>query len=76
MLVLGGIVGSQIPRFLENDVMLTASSVEKLLAIDECAATMGVKARVHLKIDTGWSASARIGTAPRACWKPPCAPGA
>ena len=59
VLVLGGIVGSQIPRFLENDVMLTASSVDKLLAIDECAGAMGVRARVHLKIDTGME---RIGT--------------
>jgi alanine racemase len=59
ILVLGGIVGSQIPRFLENDVMLTASSVDKLIAIDECAAAMRVKARVHLKIDTGME---RIGT--------------
>ena len=59
VLVLGGIVGAQIPRFLENDVMLTASSVDKLLAIDECAGAMGVKARVHLKIDTGME---RIGT--------------
>ena len=59
VLVLGGIVGEQIPRFLENDLTLTASSVDKLLAIEECAAARGVKARVHLKIDTGME---RIGT--------------
>ncbi len=59
VLVLGGIVGEQIPRFLEHDVTLTASSVDKLLAIDECAAARRVKARVHLKIDTGME---RIGT--------------
>jgi alanine racemase len=58
VLVLGGIVGAQIPRFLEQDLTLTASSVDKLLAIEACAVAMGVKARVHLKIDTGME---RIG---------------
>ena len=58
VLVLGGIVGSQIPRFLEHDLTLTASSVDKLRAIDECAAAHGRRARVHLKIDTGME---RIG---------------
>ncbi len=58
VLVLGGIVGSQIPRFLEHDLTLTASSVDKLTAIDACAAAMGRRARVHLKIDTGME---RIG---------------
>src|SRR5687768_9745137 len=58
VLVMGGIVGSQIPRFLEADLTLTASSVDKLTAISECAARMGKRARVHLKIDTGME---RIG---------------
>jgi alanine racemase len=62
VLVLGGIVGSQIPRFLEHDLTLTASSVDKLAAIDACAAARGDKLvnkpRVHLKIDTGME---RIG---------------
>ena len=58
VLVLGGIVGSQIPRFLEHDLTLTASSVDKLRAIDEQAAALGRAARVHLKIDTGME---RIG---------------
>jgi alanine racemase len=53
VLVLGGIVGAQIPRFLEHDLTLTASSVDKLRAIDQCAAAAGTRARVHLKIDTG-----------------------
>lgn len=57
-LVLGGIVGEQIPLFLENDLTLTASSVDKLRAIEECAAQMKMRARVHLKIDTGME---RIG---------------
>jgi alanine racemase len=59
ILVLGGIVGRQIPRFIEQDLTLTASSVDKLLAIDEAAAVLGKRARVHLKIDTGME---RIGT--------------
>jgi alanine racemase len=58
VLVLGGIVGTQIPRFVEHDLTLTASSVDKLRAIDACAAAMGRRARVHLKIDTGME---RIG---------------
>ena len=58
VLVMGGIVGSQVPRFLEHDLTLTASSVDKLTAIDECAARLGRTARVHLKIDTGME---RIG---------------
>jgi alanine racemase len=58
VLVLGGIVGSQIPRFLEHDITLTASSVDKLRAIEEHAATAGRTATVHLKIDTGME---RIG---------------
>ena len=59
VLVLGGLVGAQIPRFLEHDLTLTASSVDKLLAIEECAIAKRVTARVHLKIDTGME---RIGT--------------
>jgi alanine racemase len=59
VLVLGGLVGAQIPRFLEHDLTLTASSVDKLLAIEECARAKGLKARVHLKVDTGME---RIGT--------------
>ncbi|HHO51858.1 MAG TPA: alanine racemase [Deltaproteobacteria bacterium] len=58
ILVLGGILGNQIPRFLEHDLILSASSVDKLQAIDACATAVGVRARVHLKIDTGME---RIG---------------
>ena len=58
VLVLGGIVGEQIPRFLEHDLTLTASSIDKLRAIDACAAATGRRAKVHLKIDTGME---RIG---------------
>jgi alanine racemase len=58
VLVLGGIIGSQIPRFIEHDLTLTASSIDKLNAIDLCAAQLRKPARVHLKIDTGME---RIG---------------
>src|SRR5207237_3622827 len=58
VLVLGGILGSQVPRFLEHDLTLTASSVDKLRAIEEHAAALGLPATVHLKIDTGME---RIG---------------
>ena len=58
ILVLGGILGDQIPRFLEHDLILTASSVDKLQAIDACAGSLGVRAKVHLKVDTGME---RIG---------------
>jgi len=58
ILVLGGILGSQLPLFLEHDLTVTASSVDKLLAVEGCAAAMGRRARVHLKIDTGME---RIG---------------
>ena len=58
VLVLGGIVGEQIPLFLENDLTLTASSLDKLNAIECCAAALGRTAHIHLKIDTGME---RIG---------------
>src|SRR2546422_2351386 len=53
ILVMGGILGEQIPRFLEHDLTLTASSVDKLRAIDQHAGALGRTATVHLKVDTG-----------------------
>ncbi|MCP4417497.1 MAG: alanine racemase, partial [Chloroflexi bacterium] len=58
VLVMGGIIGNQIPLFLQHSLTITASSVEKLAQIDAAAAVMGVQAKVHLKIDTGME---RIG---------------
>jgi alanine racemase len=58
ILVFGGILGTQIPLFIEHNLTLTASSVEKLEQIDEAAESMGRTAKVHLKIDTGME---RIG---------------
>jgi alanine racemase len=58
ILVLGGIIGNQVPLFLEHDLALTASSIEKLEQIEDAAGQMGLTATVHLKIDTGME---RIG---------------
>src|SRR3989304_5405801 len=58
ILVLGGILGSQAPLFIQHDLMGTASSVEKLEHIEAAAEAAGMPARVHLKIDTGME---RIG---------------
>jgi len=58
ILVLGGIIGSQIPSFLAHDLTLCASSEDKLYAIEEAAAHAKIRAKVHLKIDTGME---RIG---------------
>jgi alanine racemase len=58
ILVMGGIVGEQIPLFVEHELTLTASSLDKLNAIEACASALGRTARVHLKIDTGME---RIG---------------
>jgi len=58
ILVLGGVLGNQIPLFLDYDLTLTASSIEKLEQCNDVARAMGKTARVHLKIDTGME---RIG---------------
>ena len=58
ILVLGGIWSNQIPQYIQHNLTLTASSIERLEQIDAAAAQMGVKAKVHLKIDTGME---RIG---------------
>ena len=58
ILVLGGIWGNQIPAYIENDLTLTAPSVDRLQQIDQAAEVLGKKAKVHLKIDTGME---RIG---------------
>ena len=58
ILVLGGIWGDQVPLYLKHDLTLTASSVERLVQINSAAESLGKRARVHLKIDTGMG---RIG---------------
>lgn len=58
ILVMGGILGEQIPLYIENNITLTASSIDKLRAIETCAQAMNHRAIAHLKIDTGME---RIG---------------
>ncbi len=58
ILVLGGVWGNQVPLFLKNNLTITASSIDKINQIDEAASALKVKAKVHLKIDTGME---RIG---------------
>lgn len=58
ILVLGGIIGNQVPLFLQHDLTLTASSTEKMHQINDTAREMSIHAKVHLKIDTGME---RIG---------------
>lgn len=58
ILVLGGIWENQIPLFLKNDLTITASSIDKLKQIEDAAARLKLKAKVHLMIDTGME---RIG---------------
>jgi len=53
IIVMGGIWGDQIPHFIKHDLILSASSVDRLLQIDDAAKAMGRRAKVHLKIDTG-----------------------
>lgn len=53
IIVLGGVWGDQIPHFIENDLILSASSIDRLIQIDEAAGAAGRRAKVHLKIDTG-----------------------
>lgn len=58
ILVLGGIHAPQVARFLEHDLEITVSSIAKLRQVEAAAASLGRKAVIHLKIDTGME---RIG---------------
>jgi len=58
ILVLGGIIGDQLPIFINYDLTITASSIEKLNQIEATAEKIGKKAKAHIKIDTGME---RIG---------------
>src|SRR5262245_44033950 len=46
ILVMGGILGDQVPVFLRHGLTLTASSIDKLKQIDETARDLGVIAKV------------------------------
>ena len=58
ILVLGAINADQIPEFLNHDIAITSSSLDKSRSISATAVAMGKTAQVHLKIDTGME---RIG---------------
>lgn len=58
ILVLGGMQGSQAAIFLKHDLTITVPSLQKLEQVEAAAAAIGVRAKVHLKIDTGME---RIG---------------
>ena len=58
ILVMGGIFGPQIGRFIANDLEITVSSIGKLRQVEAAAEAMGRRATIHLKIDTGME---RIG---------------
>ncbi len=53
ILVLGGILGNQIPHFIEHNLTICASSIEKIQQPSQIAQQMEKTAKVHLKIDTG-----------------------
>lgn len=58
ILVFGGLLRDQLELYIKHDVDVTASSVSKLEQIEETARRLKRRARVHLKIDTGFE---RIG---------------
>jgi len=59
ILVLGGVLGSQIREFIQNNLEITVSSLELAERIEaEAQSQNKTRARVHLKIDTGME---RIG---------------
>jgi len=58
ILVLGAVIEDQIEKYIKYKIEFTGSSFEKLKKIDEVSRKSGVKAKVHIKIDTGMG---RIG---------------
>jgi alanine racemase len=58
ILVFGGTWTRQIPLFLEHGLTLTVPSLARLRDVEDAAAAARVRARVHLKVDTGME---RIG---------------
>ena len=64
ILVMGGIFGRQIAQFIEHELEVTVSSLDKLRQVEDAAEAMGRRAVVHLKIDTGME---RIGVHSYSC---------
>ena len=58
ILVLGSIHAPQVTQFLAHDLEVTVSSIDKLRQVEQAAESMGRKAVIHLKLDTGME---RIG---------------
>lgn len=53
ILVLGGIPVAQVPQLLDDGLDITVPSMAMLQAVDAAAAARGVRAVIHLKVDTG-----------------------
>src|SRR5690606_23993038 len=64
ILVLGGIFGPQAAGLIANDLEVTVSSLDKLHQVEAAAQSLGRKATVHLKVDTGME---RIGVHSYSC---------
>ncbi|WP_206203191.1 alanine racemase [Thermomonas sp. HDW16] len=64
ILVLGGIFGPQVAQFIVHDLEITVSSLDKLRQVEAAAESLGRKAIIHLKIDTGME---RIGVHSYSC---------
>ena len=58
ILVLGGIFGPQVAQFIVHNLEITVSSLDKLRQVEAAAESLGRKAVIHIKIDTGME---RIG---------------
>ncbi len=64
ILVLGGIFGPQVAQLIQHDLEITVSSPDKLRQVEAAAESLGRKATIHLKIDTGME---RIGVHSYSC---------
>ena len=61
VLLLGTALPDEVENAIRDGVMLTLSSADQLQQISKTAQKLGVKASVHLKVDTGMG---RLGVAP------------
>ena len=61
ILILGYTFSYSYEEMIKNDIRITVFCEEALDAIAECAEKLGIKARIHIKVDTGMG---RIGIFP------------
>ena len=61
LLVLGAIVPGEMTAVVENDIATCIHSVQRASLLSEVARSLGRRARVHLKVDTGMG---RLGVRP------------